>query len=214
LLDISAKVSPPSRTGLVRDRLLRPGRFSARTRGRSRRARQEHTAGAARHGLRRPVAWYRADARDRHEAALTAHLGKALHDALGTPTAGATTVQQLIDALDAHRELRALLVVDDLHELVGTKAEEALGELISWAPAGLRVLLAARRAPTLNLTVLRLRGDASVIGEDDLRFRSREVGRLFRDVYGKPLRPEDAAAPTRRTDGWAAGLAMFHLLTT
>ena len=36
---------------------------------------------------------------------------------------------------------------------------------------------------------------------------------LFRVVYDRPLSPEAAAALTRRTGGWAAGLQLFHLAT-
>ena len=56
-------------------------------------------------------------------------------------------------------------------------------------------------------------GELSVIEAADLEFRSWEVERLFREVYHEPLLPEDAAALSRRTGGWAAGLAMFQLLT-
>jgi ATP/maltotriose-dependent transcriptional regulator MalT len=52
-----------------------------------------------------------------------------------------------------------------------------------------------------------------VVDADDLRFRSWEVERLFREIYHQPLPPEDAATLSQRTGGWAAGLAMFHLLT-
>ena len=47
-------------------------------------------------------------------------------------------------------------------------------------------------------------GESSVIDAQDLQFRPWEVERLFREIYGQPLRPEDAAALTRRTGGWAA----------
>ena len=46
---------------------------------------------------------------------------------------------------------------------------------------------------------------------DDLRFRPREVDRLFRDVYQVPLAPETVEQVTSRTGGWAAGLQLLHL---
>ena len=51
------------------------------------------------------------------------------------------------------------------------------------------------------------------VGSDDLRFRSWEVEQLFHDVYREPLPPEALADLTRRTEGWAAGLQLFHLAT-
>ena len=106
-----------------------------------------------------------------------------------------------------------LLVVDDFHELEGSESEQCLASMIESAPGCLRILIAGRRWPALDIQQLRVSGESSVIEAADLQFRSWEVERLFRDVYGEPLMPEDAAALTRRTGGWAAGLAMFRLLT-
>jgi DNA-binding SARP family transcriptional activator len=63
----------------------------------------------------------------------------------------------------------------------------------------------------MNLPRFKVAGELLEIGVDDLRFRSWEVERLFRDVYGQQLPPEEVAALTRRTEGWAAGLQLFHL---
>ena len=58
-----------------------------------------------------------------------------------------------------------------------------------------------------------LDGELEQLDGEDLRFRSWEVEELFRTVYQRPLSPEAAAALTRRTGGWAAGLQLFHLAT-
>ena len=57
-------------------------------------------------------------------------------------------------------------------------------------------------------------GELVELDSEALRFRSWEVEELFRLVYREPLSPEGAAALTRRTGGWAAGLMLFHLSTT
>ena len=57
-------------------------------------------------------------------------------------------------------------------------------------------------------------GELVELDSEALRFRSWEVEELFRVVYGEPLSPEGAAALTRRTGGWAAGLMLFHLATS
>ena len=57
-------------------------------------------------------------------------------------------------------------------------------------------------------------GELVELDSEALRFRSWEVEELFRVVYGEPLSPEAAAALTRRTGGWAAGLMLFHLSTS
>ncbi len=56
-------------------------------------------------------------------------------------------------------------------------------------------------------------GDLLEIEGDDLRFRSWEVERLFRDFYRDPVPPGELAVLARRTEGWAAGLQLFHLAT-
>ena len=56
-------------------------------------------------------------------------------------------------------------------------------------------------------------GTVAIVTAEDLRFRSWEAEDLFRQVYRDPLSPQSAAALTRHTEGWAAGLHMFHLST-
>jgi len=73
------------------------------------------------------------------------------------------------------------------------------------------VLCASRRPPSFPLSRLRLQGDLLELGPDDLRFRPWEVEQLFRDVYDQSLPPADLSTLTSRTEGWAAGLQLFHL---
>src|SRR6266498_4620720 len=56
-------------------------------------------------------------------------------------------------------------------------------------------------------------GRRALLVADDLRFRSWEVEHLFHHFYREPLPPEDVASLARRTEGWAAGLQLFHLAT-
>jgi DNA-binding SARP family transcriptional activator len=60
---------------------------------------------------------------------------------------------------------------------------------------------------------LRVAGHLLELRPDDLRFRTWEVERLFRDVYGDPMPPVELARLARWTEGWAAGLQLFHLAT-
>ncbi|MDN5771476.1 MAG: winged helix-turn-helix domain-containing protein, partial [Microlunatus sp.] len=105
------------------------------------------------------------------------------------------------------------LVVDDLHELSGTAAEAALETFIRLRPHQITIALGSRRQPGLNTSRLLVSGELVLFDAEDLRFRSWEVEQLFRSVYQTPLSPEAAAALTRRTGGWAAGLQLFHLAT-
>lgn len=166
----------------------------------------------------RPAAWYRAGAEDAEEVALTRHLGFALGSALADPgvieAAASGRVADLVRGLEQPAVGPVRLVVDDLHEIAGTPAEAALETFLRLRPRTVTVALASRRQPGLNTSRLLVSGELIMVDGEDLRFRSWEVEQLFRSVYDAPLTPEAAAALTRRTSGWAAGLQLFHLATT
>ena len=161
-----------------------------------------------------PVAWYRAETWDADEASFVRHLEAALLAAVPALPGGWVTIEDAARALATHtRSAPALLVIDDFYALEDTAAEAAFGRLVDWAPAWLTLVLASRVAPGLNLSRLRVSGDLLEVGTDDLRFRAWEVEQLFRDVYHDPVPPADLAVLARRTEGWAAGLQLFHLAT-
>jgi DNA-binding SARP family transcriptional activator len=160
-----------------------------------------------------PVGWYRAEGWDSDEHALVRHLEAALAPALPGVERHWETVVDAANALVGWRGDQVLLIVDDLHTLDGTEAETALERLVEYAPPSLTVLAASRRPPRFNLSRLRVSGQLVELTGDDLRFRSWEVERLFRDFYEEPLPPEELARLARRTEGWAAGLQLFHLAT-
>ncbi len=158
------------------------------------------------------TAWYRASGEDRHPRALLAYL----HGALGEVVAGLgppwPDVPAALDALDAPRPA-VLLVIDDLHHLDGTPAQEALAELLDLSPPWLAFALAGRRRPTFDVSRRLVAGEVVELGPDDLRFRCWEAEALLGGHLGTPVPPEDVAAVARRTEGWAAGLQLFHLAT-
>jgi DNA-binding SARP family transcriptional activator len=162
---------------------------------------------------RLPVAWYRAETWDDDPARMLRHLEAALGAALPGLPAGWTDVEDAARALEEWSGGPATLIIDDLHALEGTAAEAELSRLVDYAPPWLRMLAASRVRPDFNLPRLRVSGDLLQIEGDDLRFRSWEVERLFRDFYRDPVPPGELAVLARRTEGWAAGLQLFHLAT-
>jgi DNA-binding SARP family transcriptional activator len=162
---------------------------------------------------RTPVAWYRAESWDGAGNVFLAHLEAALSRVLEGLPGGWNSVEDAAGALESQGAQRVLVIVDDLHALEGTPAEAAFERLLDYAPASLVFLAASRTQPGFNLPRLRVSGSLLEIGVDDLRFRSWEVEELFRDFYGEPLPPAELAELTRRTEGWAAGLQLFHLAT-
>ncbi|HEU5003787.1 MAG TPA: BTAD domain-containing putative transcriptional regulator [Actinomycetota bacterium] len=165
-----------------------------------------------------PAAWYRVEESDGDARLALAYLEATLRDALpGLPglPGGWASVEDAVLALEGSPATRVVLVVDDLHLLEGTPAAGAFEQLLAYRPPSLAVLAATRRVPSLALlTRLRIAGQLLYLGAEDLRFRSWEVERLFAEHYRQPLPPEEAGELARRTEGWAAGLQMFHLGTS
>lgn len=160
-----------------------------------------------------PVAWYRAETWDADEPAILRHLEAALVAALPGLQPNWRTVEDAAAALEAMPASPTLLVVDDAHGLEGTAAEHALGRFVEYAPTWLAIAVGSRLPPGFNLSRIRVAGELLEIGPEELRFRAWEVERLFRDHYLDPVPPDDLAVLARRTEGWAAGLQLFHLAT-
>jgi DNA-binding SARP family transcriptional activator len=160
-----------------------------------------------------PVAWYRVEAWDADEASALLHLETALRRAVPALAGGWTTLAGAAAAVEEGITTPVLLVVDDFHTVEGTPAEALLEHFIEYAPETLAVLVASRSQPHFNLPRLRVLGRVVELGVDDLRFRTWEVEQLFRDFYRQPLGPHELAELARRTNGWAAGLHLFHLAT-
>lgn len=158
-----------------------------------------------------PVAWYRADSADGSVAAFLGHVERALTTALPGLEGGWETVGAAAAALERWPGPKAALLIDDLHSVRGTPAEALLERLVDYLPPHVVVAAASRSAPSFDLTRLRLTGELLEVGADDLRFRTWETEQLFRELYGSMLPPEDLARLTRRVEGWAAGLQLFHL---
>jgi DNA-binding SARP family transcriptional activator len=214
---ITSKVQPPSAPALPRERIaaqlgalwtqrlgliVAPAGYGKTT---------AMTAFAASAGV--PVAWYRVESWDADEASLLLHLETALSRAVPGLAGPWTSVAGAAASLEAGITAPALLVIDDAHTIEGTPAETVLERFIEYAPDALAVLVASRSQPHLNLPRLRVLGRVVELGVDDLRFRTWEVEQLFRDFYGQPLGPHELAELARRTEGWAAGLHLFHLAT-
>ena len=161
-----------------------------------------------------PVGWYRAEALDADEASFVRHVEAALAAVIPDLPGGWSSIDEAARSLESCASSgRTLLVIDDFYALEDTSAESAFGRLVGYAPPWLSIIVASRVAPGVNLTRLRVAGELLELGADDLRFRAWEVEQLFRDVYHDPVLPGDLAVLARRTEGWAAGLQLYHLAT-
>ncbi|HEX9316455.1 MAG TPA: transcriptional regulator, partial [Actinomycetota bacterium] len=161
-----------------------------------------------------PAAWYRAESSDAAEDVILSYLHASLRTVLPSLQKPWNSVEDAARALEHCPQPRILLVLDDLHTIQGTPAESAFERLLAYSPPSLTVFAASRCSPSLtSIPRLRLSEELLELGAEDLRFRTWEVERLFSEFYQDPLRPEEAGELARRTEGWAAGLKMFHLGT-
>ena len=142
------------------------------------------------------------------------HLEAAVRSALPASTGGWATVEDAAAALESRP--RAGPSSSSMTR-TGSRARRPRSPSAGSSSTRRRwlAIVIGSRLAAVDSTCSRLRvgGDLLEIGPDDLRFRAWEVERLFRDHYGEPVPPDELAVLARRTEGWAAGLQLFHLAT-
>ncbi|TDB69603.1 LuxR C-terminal-related transcriptional regulator, partial [Micromonospora sp. KC723] len=117
---------------------------------------------------------------------------------------------ELLAAALAARERPVLLVLDDLHRVADPAALTGLEFLLRHTDGRLRLVAGARGELPLPLHRLRLTGELTEIGPQELAFTVDEVADLL-VAHGTPL---PSAAVTRlreRTGGWPAALRFAAL---
>ena len=119
---------------------------------------------------------------------------------------GQAVVDQLLAELGSLAE-PAVLVIDDLHELVSTDALGWLEVFLARVPPKLRVVLVTREDPQLGLHRVRLAGGLTELRASDLRFSAEETKALLREA-GIALSDAGVARLYERTEGWVAGLRL------
>ena len=107
----------------------------------------------------------------------------------------------LAHAIEEHAA-PCLLVLDNLDRL-SPRSADWLDRLVRRGPRNLRVAIASRSNPRINLTGLELNGSVSIVGTELLRFSAGEVGRFFRGA----LSDRELAAVWEHTAGWPLALA-------
>lgn len=103
------------------------------------------------------------------------------------------------------------LVLDDLQELTGaTESTQLIDHILRWAPANMRIALAARGLPPLRLQRLRLDGRLTFLSHEQLAFTPQETAQAVR-AAGLALDPDTVESVHRTTGGWPAGVRMAIL---
>ena len=157
-----------------------------------------------------PVAWCSADLLEISPDGCLAQIARVVGEAIGVQLDG-TSPAALAAGIDAWPGARVALIIDDLHVIASTLAESELGRLIDRQPAKLVIAAGTRSHPEFDISRLLLDDELLEITAHDLRFRTWEADRLFRDHYDMILGPADVAMLITRTEGWAAGLQLYNL---
>ena len=163
-----------------------------------------------------PVAWVRIGPEDDAPAAIAAALlagvrrvvegfGTRLEALLGA-TGTALSTHNLVTAItnDLGDVEQVAVVLDDAHELADPDTWAVLNGLFDHLPAAARLVVGSRTEPALSLSRRRVRGEAAVIGLDDLRLGAAEV----REVLGGAAADEVVEAVMRASGGWAAAVRL------
>lgn len=178
----------------------------------------------------RPVAWVALDADDNQPlrfwstvtAALYTICPNLAHDAqspLRTPSSAelaeivaglSNAILRAGDAPDSPAQLA--LVLDDYHHIQDKTIHASLQTWLDHLPSILQLVISGHTQPPLAWGHLRARGMVAELGTDDLRFTLEEgIGYLSQHARGYPLAYGDMQAIVKRTEGWAAGLALATL---
>lgn len=131
-----------------------------------------------------------------------------LHDLRGGaphPQAVEPRLELLIRAIEVHGA-PCLLVLDEVERLVDRAAVAAVDFLVRHRPDNLRIALAYRENPGIDVATMILAGGAVVVTEADLRFSPAEIARFFGGALSRPDLDRVAAA----TEGWPAALRIYR----
>ncbi|MBI1238559.1 MAG: AAA family ATPase [Alphaproteobacteria bacterium] len=139
--------------------------------------------------------------------ALRGHLGGAAQ----RPAARAiksSSPREIRAALDAAGP-GTVLVIDDYELACQAGANEVLYQLVRQLPQGVRIFLGTRVLPGALTSRLLVKGEALVLGADDVRFGLGETRALFSDSAG--LAGDEVEWIQSCTEGWPAALQCFRL---
>lgn len=172
------------------------------------------------------TAWLSVDRADNDPIRFWRHLSAALDLAAGDDSQlvdvvdraamgesapdGQAVVTALINAMAGERS-EVAVVLDDYHVIETDAIHDGVRLLIHHAPPALRIVIATRADPPLQLARLRSQGRLTEIRAADLRFDEAESRELLRALTGADIEPPVVAELTARTEGWVAGLQLAGL---
>ena len=104
-----------------------------------------------------------------------------------------------------------VLVVDEYHVLENSAIIADLNFLLNNLPPNLHLVIASRSEQSLDLAILRARGQVTEIGADELRLTHAEIVQFVNQTMRLQLPPETIRTLEERTEGWVTGLQLAAL---
>jgi LuxR family transcriptional regulator, maltose regulon positive regulatory protein len=108
-------------------------------------------------------------------------------------------------------EAEVILALDDYQVIDHPAINDALASLLEYGPRNLRLTIASRTRPHLPIGRLRVRGDLTELGPEELGFTEAEADVFLNGVHELGLSAHEVALLCERTEGWAAGLHLAVL---
>lgn len=106
---------------------------------------------------------------------------------------------------------KAVLVLEDYHEIKSRAIHESLVFLVDHLPDTLHLMILTRTDPPLPLARLRARSELNELRAADLRFTLEETQTFLRQEVPFSLNAEVIRVLAERTEGWPAGLRLVTL---
>lgn len=101
------------------------------------------------------------------------------------------------------------VILDDYHEVNDSgPVNQLVDALLKHAPENLKLIIASRTMPRLQLSRLAALRQAAGVGAKDLRFTSGEVRDLMREAYQTVLPDRVVEELTARSEGWITGIIL------
>ncbi|MEU7752889.1 LuxR C-terminal-related transcriptional regulator [Micromonospora sp. NPDC049171] len=162
------------------------------------------------------LAWVSVEVGD-DASRLWAYLASALRTATGSADGGPVPDRpprpdqlEVLAATLAAADRPVLLILDDLHRVADPAALSGVEFLLRHAGQRLRLVIGARAGLHLPLHRLRLAGELTEIGPDELAFTDDEVADLL-TAHGAALPAAAVRQLRERTGGWPAALRIAAL---
>jgi LuxR family maltose regulon positive regulatory protein len=177
------------------------------------------------HDLEHPVCWYALDRSDRDPRVFLEHLVLSLHHRFpdfgertrqalaanpdltnGAPSVVNVLINEIVDVIPRW----FVLVLDDYHRLGEVPEVGAiLARLLTYQTDQFLLIIASRTVPELPFIIqLTAKGEIGGLGQEDLRFRAKEIQELLAQNYNLHIPEREAEELAAQSEGWITGILL------